>query len=246
MKVYFLGTNGWYDSNTGNTTCVLVEAEKEYVILDAGNGFHKIDEYITRPKPVRLFISHYHLDHVIGLHALNKFRFEQGIDIYGPRGLRRLFKDVINVPYTISSRKLKTLIRLHEIKRPVDMPPWIISKPLRHSTVCYGYRLNLDNKTLAYCVDTDLCDNLYRLADRTDLLITECSYKNSEVDDKWPHLTPNKAANAAKMSNTGRLALIHFDPSRYSNMRDRERAAGEARKIFKPVVAGRDNLGIKV
>jgi ribonuclease BN (tRNA processing enzyme) len=73
MNVYFLGTSGWYDSNTGNTICVLVEAEKEYVILDAGNSFHKIDEYITRPKPVRLFTSHYHLDYVIVLHALNKF-----------------------------------------------------------------------------------------------------------------------------------------------------------------------------
>ena len=43
MKVLFLGTNGWYDTKTGNTTCILIETKKEYIILDAGNGFYKID-----------------------------------------------------------------------------------------------------------------------------------------------------------------------------------------------------------
>ncbi len=43
VGVIFLGTNGWYDTNIGNTICILVETKKEYLILDAGNGFYKID-----------------------------------------------------------------------------------------------------------------------------------------------------------------------------------------------------------
>ena len=89
MKIIFLGTNGWYDTETGNTVCVLIETEREFIILDAGSGLYKIDEYIRTRKPIYLFLSHFHLDHIIGLYTLNKFNFSQGIDIYGPKGIKK-------------------------------------------------------------------------------------------------------------------------------------------------------------
>ena len=72
MEVVFLGTPGWYDTKTGNTTCVLVESKEHLIILDAGNGIHKVDQYHQGQKPVSLFLSHFHLDHIAGLHILNK------------------------------------------------------------------------------------------------------------------------------------------------------------------------------
>jgi len=50
VKVVFLGTNGWFDTRTGNTICTLVETPREYIILDAGNGIHKADQYIKKKK----------------------------------------------------------------------------------------------------------------------------------------------------------------------------------------------------
>ena len=88
MKIHFLGTNGWYDTHTGNTTCLLVETGKEHVILDAGNGLHKIDRYIKDEKPIYLFLCHLHFDHASGLHALGKFDVRQGIRIFGPAGTK--------------------------------------------------------------------------------------------------------------------------------------------------------------
>lgn len=81
MKVTFLGTNGWYDTVTGNTCSVLVQSEKYDIIFDAGNGIAKADRYITQKKPVYLFISHLHIDHIAGLHTLVKFRLQQGLHI---------------------------------------------------------------------------------------------------------------------------------------------------------------------
>ena len=46
MKIVFLGTNGWYDSKTGNTICTLLETENNYIIFDAGNGIYQLDQYI--------------------------------------------------------------------------------------------------------------------------------------------------------------------------------------------------------
>ena len=83
MRVIFLGTNGWYDTDTGNTICVLIRTKDYEIILDAGNGLYKIDQYIPErnKKPVYLFLSHFHLDHIVGLHTLMKFNFSQGLTI---------------------------------------------------------------------------------------------------------------------------------------------------------------------
>jgi ribonuclease BN (tRNA processing enzyme) len=82
MRILFLGTNGWYSTDTGNTVCTLIETKGHYIILDAGDGFHKIDQYIDDKKPIILLLSHIHLDHIIGLHSLAKFRFKQEIILY--------------------------------------------------------------------------------------------------------------------------------------------------------------------
>ncbi len=65
MKIVFLGTNGWYDSPRGNTVCILIETDEASILLDAGNGLYKADRHIVPEKPVHLFISHTHLDHII-------------------------------------------------------------------------------------------------------------------------------------------------------------------------------------
>jgi len=242
MKVYFLGTNGWYDTKTGNTVCVLTETKNEYVIFDAGNGLYKIDRYIKRGKPVYLFLSHYHFDHVIGLHILSKFRFEQGVDIFGPPGLKLFFKKIINNPYTVPLSGLLMKIRLHEITRGVVLPKGISHMPLEHSATCYGYRFCSEGKTIAYCTDTGVCNNLYLLAKNADLFISECSLKPGQNNRSWPHLNSEEAARAALRAGAKRLALIHFDASLYLNPGQRTEAAKVSKKIFRNSFACKDDM----
>ena len=47
------------------------------IIFDAGNGIAKADRYISQEKPVLLFLSHFHIDHIAGLHTLVKFRLKK-------------------------------------------------------------------------------------------------------------------------------------------------------------------------
>ncbi|MEW5766288.1 MAG: hypothetical protein AB1797_01505 [bacterium] len=44
------------------------------MVCDAGFGFYKLKQYALSNKPVRLFISHLHYDHIIGLHTLPMFK----------------------------------------------------------------------------------------------------------------------------------------------------------------------------
>ena len=246
MRVYFLGTNGWYDTKTGNTVCVLVETENEYIIFDAGNGFYKIDQYIKEDKPIYLFLSHYHLDHVIGFHALVKFKFKQGIDIYGPFGLNKFFKDVITYPYSVSISRLKMRVKLHEIKARSMLPLGAKFKALRHASTCYGYRIFSEGKSVTYCTDTGTCRNLFLLAKGADLLITECSFKEGQGNNKWPHLNPEQAAKIASSAKCKKLALLHFDASLYLNKADRKIALAVAKKTFSNTLATEDGLVINL
>lgn len=246
MKIIFLGTNGWYDTDTGNTTCILVETEKEYIILDAGNGFYKIDRYINMKKPIYLFLSHFHLDHIIGLHTLNKFHFPQGIDIYAPKGAKNFFRTIINKPYTIPIGQLKTKIRLNELSNRISIPTKVEFKKLIHSSLCYGFRFNLEDKLISYCPDTGICNNLFLLAKDADLLIAECSLKSGQKNKEWPHLNPEDAAQVARDGRVRKLALVHFDASLYLTLKDRKDAERQAKKIFKDTFAVLDNQEISL
>lgn len=103
-----------------------------------------------------------------------------------------------------------------------------------------GYRFELDGKTLAYCTDTGICDNAMLLAEDADLLITECSHKPGEQSPDWPHLNPRDAAEIARRAKAKRLALTHFDASRYTTIQERLDAAKTITN-FNDVVVGHDD-----
>ncbi len=248
MKITFLGTNGWYDTKAGNTSCIFLETRKEYIILDAGNGLYKIDKYIkTNKKPIFLFLSHFHLDHIIGLHILNKFNFSQGIKVYGPLGLKKYLNIMLNGPYSLSMKKLKTKIKLYELgKNKIGSKVKFEFKKLSHTSLCYGYRFYLENKIISYCTDTGLCDNLYFLADKSDLFITECSLLPGQQSELWPHLNPEKAAYVAKKAGVKKLMLTHFDAGNYKTLEDREMAEIVVKEIFADAFTARDNLSMVI
>ena len=242
MKVVFLGTNGWYSTDLGNTSCVFIDSKKCYVVLDAGDGIYKLDNYIKTEKPINLFLSHLHLDHIIGLHVLGKFRFKQKIAIYGCKGTRDGLT-IISHPYTAPFDDLPLKVDIHDLQEGINYLPFPVTcKLLVHSDPCLGYRLELDNRVVAFCTDTGLCDNLYELAENADLLITECSFKPGQVEWGWPHLKPEDAANVAKQANIKRLVLSHFDASVYKTVEDREQAEAAAKKIFRETTAAYDGL----
>jgi len=246
MRVIFLGTNGWFDTATGNTTCILIETNKEYIILDAGNGLYKIDNYIKKKKPIYMFLSHFHLDHIIGLHILNKFNFIQGINIYGPKGIKKFLTTIINKPFTMPIKQLNTKIKLQELNRKIPIPVNLDFKRLLHPSLCYGYRFYLENKIISYCTDTGICKNLFMLAKNADLLISEASYKSEEKNRSWIHLNPEEAAKVAKKSEVKKLILIHFDASIYRNLRERKNSEVSAKRIFKNTFAAVDNIAFEI
>ena len=152
-----------------------------------------------------------------------------------------MFTTIINKPYTLSIKQLKTEIRLNELYKNSTVSVNVEFGKLKHSSLCYGFRFILENKIISYCPDTGICKNLLHLAKNADLLIAECSYKSGMEDKNWPHLNPESAARVVCDSGAKKLALIHFDASLYLTLKDRKKAEKQAQKIFKNTFTAVDN-----
>jgi ribonuclease BN (tRNA processing enzyme) len=247
MKVTFLGTNGWFDTHTGNTVSVLVQADEYDIIFDAGNGIAKADRYISQEKPVLLFLSHFHIDHIAGLHILVKFRFKKGLTIYCLPGGAALLHTFAGEPFTIPLAKLPYPVRVIELAEGVHKLPFTVEcRPLVHPAPCYGYRLEVDGKVITYCTDTGTCDNAVSLARGADLLITECSLKPGGVSADWPHLNPQDAIGIAQRAGAKRLALMHFGAEVYKTLDERTAVQDEFETIFPGLTVATDGLTIEI
>ncbi len=247
MKVRFLGTNGWYDTATGNTVSVAVETSSALIVLDAGFGVAGLLDYDAGEKPVYLFLSHLHLDHIVGLHVVSACTFPGGLFICGQEGIASLLKPLLDAPFTTPLRDFKSLVRFVELPREEGTLPFVVkSLPLVHSVLTLGYRFETDGKVLAYIGDTGYCREAVELAGGADLLITECAYRPGREDRGWPHLNPETAASIAKEGRAKRLALVHFEARAYSTMEDRDEAGEVARRVFPATIVSRDGMEIKL
>lgn len=232
LKIHFLGTNGWYDTETGNTICILVDCPEYGFILDAGNGLYKLDSITSLDKPFYLLLSHLHLDHICGLHILNKFRFKHPLKIFAPSGQKFFLERFLSEPYTIDYKNLPYEVKLYELPedRP-ELPCKVDVFDLEHSVPTVAIRLGSGGKIITYCADTGFCENAVAAARNADLLMAECAYLPGEVKQEWPHLNPETAAQVAKEAQVKQLALVHFDATRYRTLAERDKAQKAAQKF---------------
>ncbi len=246
MRLTFLGTNGWFDSGTGNTPSALLETEKFYIIFDAGFGLAKVDEHINGDKPIFLFLSHFHIDHICGLHVLPKFHFKQGLTVFGSKDLKKVFKTFVNRPYAASLDYLDYKVNLVSLKEGKYTKPFEFScKKLQHHDLAFGYRLHVDGKIIVYCSDTAICENDRLLAQDADLLIHECAFVPGETST-WGHSNPEEVAELALKANVKQLALTHFGAAKYSSLAIRQKSEVVAKAIFPNTIAATDGLVLQL
>ncbi len=247
LEVVFLGTNGWFDTATGNTICTLIKANKANILLDAGIGIYKFDQYADLDKPLFIFLSHLHLDHLFGFHIFNKFKFKKTVNIIIPKGMRKHLLRLVNSPFTIPFSRLPFKVLIKEAAKEFKSPFFSAKLfSLKHAGSCYGYKFLFKNKIIAYCPDTGYCKNAIRLAENADLLIAESSLLIRPSSGKWGHLLPEDAALIANKAKAKKLALTHFDADVYKSFYDRVRANRRAVSVFKNTVSAKDGLKILV
>lgn len=245
MKITFLGTNGWYDSSTGNTPSALIDTKEYYIVLDAGFGIHKLSDYLTEEKPVFLFISHFHIDHICGLHTLTKLKIKE-LTILGPKNLKKNLKIFTGIPFSLPLNELDFKIKFIELKPGRHQLPFEVTcLPLQHVVPDLGYRFTLEGKTVVYCSDTAICPNDLELAKNADLLIHECAFLPGH-SSAWGHTNPEGAAKLANDANVKKLILTHLGADGYDSPEKRKMAEHLAQTIFPATNVASDGMVIEI
>ncbi|MFX1262622.1 MAG: ribonuclease Z [Promethearchaeota archaeon] len=95
---------------------------------------------------------------------------------------------------------------------------------------------------IVYSGDTRACDTLRDSAKGANILISEAMYtsEHAELAEERGHMTAASAAEVAKSSGVGLLALTHYSP-RYDNG---EQILEEARSIFPNTILASDMMRI--
>ncbi len=95
MKIIFLGTSGSMPTQSRSSSSIAIRRKGEVILLDCGEGTQRrmVEARLGFRRRMKIFISHLHGDHVLGLPGLLQtmtlLQRERPLEIYGPRGLAK-------------------------------------------------------------------------------------------------------------------------------------------------------------
>jgi len=98
VKIVFLGTSGSMPTPIRGASAIAIKRKGEVILFDCGEGTQRqmVAARIGFRRPTRIFISHLHGDHILGLPGLLQtmtlLRRERPLQVYGPRGLLDFIK----------------------------------------------------------------------------------------------------------------------------------------------------------
>jgi len=112
MKIVFLGTGGTYPSKVRNVTSIAVQIPGEVVMFDCGEGTQRqlMRSPISFMKIKKVFISHLHADHFLGLpgmiQSMSLNGREEDLQVFGPKGTAETVESALNLGYFQSGFKV--------------------------------------------------------------------------------------------------------------------------------------------
>jgi len=118
LRVVFLGTAGSVPTPKRSLPAILIQRKAEQLMFDCGEGVQRqmIKAKTGFHKKMKVFISHMHGDHVLGLPGLMQTMAlldrERKLDVYGPSGIRRFIEAIKETVQFV----LTFPVEIHEIE----------------------------------------------------------------------------------------------------------------------------------
>lgn len=119
MKIVFLGTACMIPTKERNHQAILLTYKNENILFDCGENTQRQLKIagISPTKITKIFITHWHSDHILGLPGLLQTlaanNYQKTLEIYGPNKTKYFMSQLFKT--FILNTKLK--ISIHEIKR---------------------------------------------------------------------------------------------------------------------------------
>ncbi len=242
MKLHLLGTTGYHPNDRRQTACLMLP--ELGIVFDAGSAMYRVGEHLSTDT-LDIFITHAHLDHVVGLTYM--------FDVLHNRPMQRV---------TVHGEQEKLdAVRQHlfsDLLFPVD-PPFetkalaqnitlsdgaVLSHfPLTHPGGSVGFRVDWQDRSMAYVTDTvahPAADYVEKIRG-VDLLIHECYFDDDKPDqaELTGHSCLTPVAQVGAAAGVGRMVLVHINPLLKN---DTDLNIPAARKIFPHIEIGVDRM----
>lgn len=239
FKIHFLGVRGSTPCSNqnvvkygGHTSCIYFEFNQQIFIIDAGSGIIGANPKIDLPlqQETHLFLSHVHLDHVMGLPFYLPFwNANHKISIYSGttkpyNGIQNTLENLFSPPiFPIPMKAFPSQ------KKYVDFDAndsfkfgnlSVKTHKLNHPNGAIGYRFELDNQSFCYISDHEHDESyntngLIQFIQGTNLLIYDATYDDINLHKYkgWGHSTWQEAVRLGEKAKVKHIGIFHHDPS---------------------------------
>lgn len=215
MKLHFLGTTGYHANDMRQTACLMMP--EIGVILDAGTGIYRARDLVQTDQ-LHIFLTHTHLDHVVGLTFFYSVFAEQNTKIIIHMDERKIsaVKDYLFHPDLFPIRPDFEFVPFDD--QPVKLVDGskLSTIPLEHPGGSLGFRIDWPERSFAYITDTtaSLDADYVQKIQGVDTLVHECNFPDGFEDTckLTGHSSLTPVAKVAAKVGAGKVYLVHINP----------------------------------
>lgn len=247
IDLLLLGSGGWIPTSARATCSALIRSNDHAILIDAGTGIGRLVEepsLLRGSKHLDIILTHFHLDHVVGLGYLPALDLAERARLIGPGTLlygtptTEILARLI-APPLFGSELEEVVAGVDEINDPaLPLGPCALQFRVqeRHTDPTLAIRIGDE---LTYCTDTAYDEGNVEFARGSRILAHEAWCTEDDPRDLDTHSSARQAADIARNAGVGELVLIHIRPGA-----DESRLTEEANSAFAPVRAGRDLMAL--
>ena len=225
----------------GNTPCIEVRCGEHVIIFDAGTGLRALGNSLVKDKKCRaadIFLTHCHLDHVIGLPFFAPFfaddhriRIWAG-NLLPAESVENVMRKLMSSPlFPVEVEIFKAAIEFRDFRSGDILRPYddvvLRTTALDHPDGASGYRLEYGGRSFALVSDTEGFPGkrdreLVSLAKGADLVVYDATFTEAEIASRegWGHSTWARGIRLAEEAGAKQLCLFHHDPSHNDDFMD--------------------------
>jgi len=240
MKVDFWGVRGTFPVSGrdklkygGHTICASIQtSEEEVVIIDAGTGIKVLGDKLTQereeePLDISLFLTHFHLDHIIGLPFFAPLYSEKTVITFyapsPPQETEKLLRKIMSgrfFPVDFQETRSKKIFKIAPKKNFKKWGLEFSSCFLRHPQGSIAYKIEDKEGSIIFATDTEqpeegIDQRLVSFAHGVDMLIYDATFTPEEYESGkrgWGHSTWLEGTKIAREARVQNLYLSHYNP----------------------------------
>ena len=216
----------------GNTSCLEIRCGPHLLIFDAGTGFRYLGNTLLKEAPIHgdLFLTHTHLDHVVGLpffipgfNPQNEFRIWAG-HLLPEHTIREVLGAMMMAPlFPVPLEIFQAKIGFHDFHAGETLNPkpgvTVRTAPLNHPNNATGYRVEYGGRSICYLTDTEHKpdnpdQNILDLIEGADIVVYDSMYTDDTFGGRegWGHSTWQEGMRLCNTASVKTFVVFHHDP----------------------------------